>query len=245
MSVVPGVRAHLRRRLLVSYRLDPDVARTLLPTPLRPQLVNGQALAGVCVLGLDRIRPRWAPVRVGLRSENAAHRLAVEWDDGDQIRTGVYILERHSSAWHPVLFGGRLFPGVHRRARFTADESGERYAMTMDAAGEHLDADVEVGGPWVSSLFGSLEEASAFYRSGRIGWSLGHDKVTLESVALAADEWVVEAALIRSVHSSFFDGLPAGTAELDHVLVMRDLEITMEAPVTRVSLSEASATVEA
>ncbi|GAA4481016.1 DUF2071 domain-containing protein [Microbacterium panaciterrae] len=239
MSVVPGVRAHLRRRLLVSYRLDPDVARGLLPAPLRPQLVNGQALAGFCVLGLDGIRPRWMSAEVGLRSENAAHRVAVEWDEDGAVRTGVYILERHSSAWHPVLFGGRLFPGVHRHARFTIGERDGRYAMTMDAGGEHLDADVEVGGPWTSAFFDTVEEASEFYRSGRIGWSRAHDGVTLESVALAAEGWAVQAARIRSVHSSFFDALPPGAAQLDHVVVMRDLDITMEAPVAPQSVAVA------
>ena len=238
MSIVPGVKAHLRRRLLVSYRLDPDIARTLVPAPLRPQLVNGHAIAGFCVLGLDGIRPRWVTARAGLRSENAAHRVAVEWDEEGAVRSGVYILERHSSAWHPVLFGGRLFPGVHRRARFTTDERGDRYAMTMDAGGEHLAADVEVGGDWTSSFFASVEKASAFYRSGRIGWSRGHDGVTLEAVALAAEEWVVEAARIRSVHSSFFDALPPGSAQLDHVVVMRDLDITMAAPAMRVATVE-------
>jgi len=237
VSVVPGVKAHLRRRLLVSYRLDPDIARTLVPAPLRPQLIDGQAIGGFCVLGLDAIRPRWFSARLGLRSENAAHRIAVEWDEGDTVRTGVFILERHSSAWHPVLFGGRLFPGVHRRARFAVDEHGGRYAMGMDASGEHLDADVEVGGAWTSAFFGSVDEASAFYRSGRIGWSLGHDGRTLEAVALAAEEWAVEAAQAHSVHSSFFDALPRGSAVLDHVVVMRDLDITMEAPATAVGAS--------
>lgn len=241
MSVVPSVKAHLRRRLLVSYRLDPEIARTLVPSPLRPQLIGGQALGGFCVLGLDGIRPRWLSTRVGLRSENAAHRIAVEWDEHGSVRTGVFILERHSSAWHPVLFGGRLFPGVHRRARFTTDEQGDRYAMGMDARGEHLDVDVEVGGSWASSFFGSVAEASAFYRSGRIGWSLGHDGRMLEAVALAAEEWTVEAAQMRSVHSSFFDALPSGSAVFDHVVVMRDLDITMEAPSRAVGQPELSA----
>jgi len=37
------------RRLLVNYRVDPDVAATLLPAPLRPKLVNGWAVAGICL----------------------------------------------------------------------------------------------------------------------------------------------------------------------------------------------------
>lgn len=230
MTVVRGVRAHLRRRLLVSYRIDPEVARTIVPAPLRPQLVAGQALGGFCVLGLEAIRPRWMPATLGLRSENAAHRMAVEWDANGATHTGVYILERHSTAWHAVLFGGRLFPGVHRRARFTAVESGERYAMTMDAEDEHIEADVEVGGDWQSGFFATVGEASDFYRSGRIGWSPGIDGRTLEAVALAADDWAVEPARVNRVKSSFFESLPAGSAVLDHVVVMRDLPIRMDAP---------------
>ncbi|MFE6735338.1 DUF2071 domain-containing protein [Microbacterium sp. NPDC057650] len=230
MTVVRGVRAHLRRRLLVSYRIDPEVARAIVPAPLRPQLVAGHALGGFCVLGLDAIRPAWMPGPLGLRSENTAHRMAVEWDEDGETRTGVYILERHSTAWHAVLFGGRLFPGVHRHARFTIDESGDRYALTMDAGDEILEADVEVGGEWESDFFPTVQAASDFYHSGRIGWSRGTDGSTLEAVALAADGWSVEPAQVHSVHSSFFESLPAGSAVLDHVVVMRDLPIRMDAP---------------
>lgn len=171
MTIIRGIRARLRRRLLLSYRLDPDVARGLLPEGLRPLLVDGYAVAGVCVLGLEDIRPRWARGSWGLRSENAAHRIAVEWDGGGEIRRGVYIFTRHSSAWLPVLFGGRVFPGVHRKARFAIEESAGRYAVTMDGAGESLAVDVEIGGEWESGLFRTIEDASEFYRSGRIGWS--------------------------------------------------------------------------
>ena len=118
MRIIRDVRAQLRRRLLISYRVDPDVAVSLLPAGFRPRIVDGSAVAGVCVLGLESIRPGWSSGRWGLRSENAAHRIAVEWDGPDGVEQGVFIFERHSSAWHPVLFGGRLFPGVHRRARF-------------------------------------------------------------------------------------------------------------------------------
>lgn len=110
MSIVRGVNAHLRRRLLISYRVDPNVAAELLPDGFRPKLVRGRAVAGVCILGLESIRPRWVGGTWGLRSENAAHRMAVEWDGPAGQEAGVFIFERHSSAWHPVLFGGRLFP---------------------------------------------------------------------------------------------------------------------------------------
>lgn len=230
MTVLREVRAHLRRRLLLSYRLDPEVARGLLPERFRPQIVNGHALAGVCVLGIEDIRPKWFRSRWGLRSENAAHRMAVEWDENGEVRRGVYIFERHSSAWSPVLFGGRLFPGVHRKARFTIDESGDRYALTMDTKGESLAADVEVGGEWRSGVFATVEDASEFYRAGRIGWSRRHDGVTFEPVAVTSEEWSVEGARMLSLRSSFFDALPHGAAEFDSVVVMRDLPLTISSP---------------
>lgn len=227
MTIIRGVRAQLRRRLLISYRLDPTVAAALLPDGFRPQLVDGSAIAGICILGLKSIRPLWAQRRWGLRSENAAHRMAVEWDGPDGRARGVFVFGRHTSAWHPVLFGGRLFPGVHRKARFRIKEARGRYAVAMSADGHNIDADVEVGGEWSSGVFASIDEASDFYRAGRVGWSLAHDRRTVEPVTLASEEWKVEPARLHRLRSSFFDALPRGSAVFDSVVVMRDLPLIL------------------
>lgn len=240
MAIIRDVRAQLRRRLLISYRVDPRVAASLLPEGFRPQVIDGSALAGVCVLGLESIRPTWISRRWGLRSENAAHRIAVEWDGPDGPEHGVFIFERHSSAWHPVLLGGRLFPGVHRRARFRTEESGGRYALTMDAGGHSLAADVEVGGEWSSSMFASVEDASDFYRAGRIGWSLARDGRGVEPVALTSEEWIVEGAQLHHLRSSFFDALPDGFAVFDSVVVMRDLPLVLSDARTMQAVSRVS-----
>ncbi|MBT2473095.1 DUF2071 domain-containing protein [Microbacterium sp. ISL-103] len=228
MAIIRDVRAQLRRRLLISYRIDPTVAASLLPDGFRPQLIDGSALAGVCVLGLEAIRPSWISRRWGLRSENAAHRMAVERDGADGVERGVFIFERHSSAWHPVLWGGRLFPGVHRKARFRVDESGDRYAVSMQAGPHTLEVDVEVDeGEWSSRVFASLQQASDFYRAGRVGWSRTRDGRRVEPVALSSTEWKVEAARLHHLRSSFFDALPQGSAVFDSVVVMRDLPLVL------------------
>ncbi len=64
------------------------------------------------------MRPRGVPARLGLTSENAAHRFAVQWHDETGLRTGVYIPKRHSPAFVNVAVGDRLFPGRHERADF-------------------------------------------------------------------------------------------------------------------------------
>src|ERR1041384_6121900 len=80
--VLPILNGEIDRRILVNYRCEPNIAARLLPAPLRPQLVNGWAMMGICLIRLTQIRPRGLPAWTGLSSENAAHRIAVEWDDG-------------------------------------------------------------------------------------------------------------------------------------------------------------------
>ena len=110
----------IERRLLVNYRVDQEVAASLLPTPLRPQLVNGWAVAGICLIRLGRLGPSWVPGWAGMRTENAAHRIAVEWDGTGGRLSGVYIPRRDTDSVATVLAGGRLFPGEHHRASFDA-----------------------------------------------------------------------------------------------------------------------------
>lgn len=159
MRPITQVRAHLRRRLLINYRLDPEYASTLLPQDLRPQLVDGSAVAGVCLVGLERVSPvsnRFG----GIRSENAAHRMAVEWDEH----------------------------GVHRHARFATLDTDERHRVSMRSRDQRLDVDVQLSDEWQSSLFDSLQTASDFTCAGRVGWPRGHDQTTLEPLAPTASE---------------------------------------------------------
>ena len=36
----PSIRATMERRILVNYRIDPDVLASVLPAPFRPALLN-------------------------------------------------------------------------------------------------------------------------------------------------------------------------------------------------------------
>jgi hypothetical protein len=230
VNVFSRVRAHLRRRLLVTYRLDPEIAADLVPAPFRPQLVDGSSVAGICIIGFTAMRPGWFAPKLGLRSENVAHRIAVEWDEPEGTRHGVYIFGRHASTWFPVLGGGRLFPGVHRRARFSLEESSHRYRVRMDARDVQVAVDIGVGGPWRSTLFATVEDASEFYRRGPVGWSPRLGGQGVEALELTSTGWAVESGTVRRVESSFFDGLPAGSAVLDSALVMRDLPLVWKVP---------------
>lgn len=231
---VPQLAANIERRLLINYRLDPSVAQTLLPSSLRPQLIGASAVAGICLLRLGALRPQWMKPQIGWGSENVAHRIAVEWDDATGTHAGVYIPQRHSASWLPVAVGGRLFPGVHKHAHFESTESEANIRVAMRSSdttvSADIDIDMDIATNWHSSLFSSVADASAFFQNGSVGWSPSRDGSTLQGLALETSRWRVEPGRVLDVRSSFFDSLPAGSAVLDSVLVMRDVPITWSVP---------------
>ena len=94
----PAIRAVMDRRLLVNYRVDPDLLASFLPAPFRPALVGGYGIAGICLIRLSRVRPAGVPAKLGLTSENAAHRVAVCWDDAAGPVSGDEACEAESLA---------------------------------------------------------------------------------------------------------------------------------------------------
>ena len=78
---IPVIKGVIKRRLLVNFRADPVVVQRLLPAPFRPKLHGAHSLVGICLIRLEQIRPAGLPGLLGLSSENAAHRIAVEWTD--------------------------------------------------------------------------------------------------------------------------------------------------------------------
>ena len=91
---LPVIQGIIRRRILANFRVEPQVMQRQLPSRFRPKLQAGFAVAGICLIRLEHIRPRFVPESVGLNSENAAHRVAVLWDEDGATREGVFI-SRH------------------------------------------------------------------------------------------------------------------------------------------------------
>ena len=70
--IATTVECVIERRLLVNYRIEPAFVSNLLPLPLRPQLISGQAVGGVCFIRLAHVRPLGFPKALGLTTENVA-----------------------------------------------------------------------------------------------------------------------------------------------------------------------------
>jgi len=226
LAVMRGV---IERRMLVNFRCDPHVAAKLLPPPFRPKLVRDFAMAGICLIRLGNVRPGFMPVIAGFTSENAAHRIAVEWEENGVTREGVFIPRRDTSSRLNRLAGGTLFPAVSHAADFRVWESDNRFKLEMrsvDGATFVRVAARVADTVSEGSVFQDMAEASQFFQTGGVGWSARVTAGEFDGVELCCDRWQLEPLAVERVESSFFDDrdlFPPGTATFDSAFLMRNI----------------------
>ncbi|MFN6129966.1 MAG: DUF2071 domain-containing protein [Planctomycetota bacterium] len=224
------MRGVIERRILANFHVVPEAISRILPEPFRPQLVNGYAIAGICLIRLSRVRPRFFPLPIGIRSENAAHRIAVEWNENGKTRTGVYIPRRDSSSFLNSYAGGRFFPGEHHRADFEVTETEQRYSLEAKSrdGSMHLHVVGTVSDRLPnSSVFANVAEASRFFANGSLGYSATRTAGRYDGLELCCSNWNVEPLHIDRVVSTFFDDttrFPQGTIGFDCALLMRNIQ---------------------
>lgn len=218
---LPLIRGVIDRRILVNYRVDPAVLATILPPPFRPKLYRGYGMVGICLIRLRNVRPRFLPSWLGITSENAAHRAAVEWVQDGRVCQGVYIRRRDTSSRLNALSGGRVFPGIYSHARFTVQESSTHFevALRSDDGVTSLSVVGDVtSGLRTDSVFESFAEASAFFEKGALGYSATSDPRRFQGLELRCQHWQVEPLAVHAVQSSYFDDqavFPSRSIEFD------------------------------
>jgi hypothetical protein len=112
---------------------------------------------------------------------------------------------------------------------FRTRESADRYEVA-------LTSDDAATGVWVrgrraeglpaTSVFRSLDEASAFFRAGSLGYSPAADPARFQGLELRCRDWRVEPLAVEEVRSSFFEDLalfPKGSIDFDCALLMRGI----------------------
>lgn len=230
MWTLPAIRGLIDRRILVNYRVAPDVLARQLPAPFRPLLVNGSGIAGICLIRLKNVHPTFAPAFLGLSSENMAHRIAVEWEHDGEIRQGVYVPRRDTSSWLTHLLGGRLFSGIQHHARFDVHEDADRYSIKIDSDDSrvHLNLEGRVSDDLPDgSVFGTLPEASQFFQNGSLGYSPNAAAGQFDGIELCTSNWDFSPLDVSNVQSSFFedqDAFPDGAVEFDSAFLMRGID---------------------
>ncbi len=225
--LVPVMAGRIKRRILVNFRVHPEALAGMVPAPFRLKLIEGHAIAGICLIRLEEVRPRGFPAWCGLASENAAHRIAVEWDDAGTLRSGVFVPRRDTDSWINRLAGGRVFPGRQGGARFRITEDAGGIDFEAKGRGDGLeivvratDTDVMPGG----SVFRTFEDANRFLRDGAVGWSATPRTDVVDGMALSCALWRMRPLAVSEVRSDFLSRL-GDAARFDSAFVMRDIDL--------------------
>jgi len=227
--MLPVLEGVIARRILLNFRCDPVVAQKQLPSPLKVENHNGFAIVGICLIRLEKLRPKGLPGIVGLSSENMAHRIAIRYPSDTGERFGVFIWRRDTDQKFVQMLGGRAFPGPHGSAEFNVSDAGPELEMTIKTA--HGDADVafsaKLSSEWSSaSAFQSFRDASEFFRRGDCGFSCSMNGENLEGIQLKTLAWDMAALRICNIRSAFFGDtsrFPHGSITFDCGLVMRGI----------------------
>ena len=151
------------------------------------------------------------------------------WEDANGPHEGVYIPRRDTGSLLTRLAGGRIFPGEHQRAAFRVHDTGDAIELTMNSADGLVQ--VDVAGSMAaelpaSSIFRTIDEASAFFEPGVVGYSATASGRRLDGVVLKTHSWSVAPLSIARVSSSYFADervFPAGTVAFDCALIMRNI----------------------
>lgn len=230
LKQLSAVRGIIDRRILANYRLDPDAAASVLPAPFTPKLVNGYAVGGLCLIRLKKVRPALLPIAIGIGSENAAHRIAVVWEQDGVQHEGVYIPRRDTDSRLNAMAGGRIFPGEHHHAKFSVTETADTFDVSFASddgqCSMGIAAKISETFP-AHSIFKTIDHASRFFEAGSLGFSATSDVNRFDGLELDCQQWSLQPLAVSEMQSSFFGDtkrFPAGTATFDCALLMRGID---------------------
>ena len=226
---LPVIVGLLDRRILLNYRFDPEYLSKFVPQPFRPRLHKGYGVGGICMIRFHHLRPRHIPQMLGINSENAAHRIAVEWMQNGTNHEGVFIPRRDTASGFNYWAGGRIFPGIFQQSIFQVNENAGHYHVEIAQAGvsPHVIFDGEECDDFSeSSIFQSVDEASEFFAKGAVGYSLANDKSHYQGMELRLLEWHIQPLKINQAYARLYEeahDFPNGSVEIDSAMVMKKL----------------------
>jgi hypothetical protein len=180
---------------------------------------------------MEEMRPSFlAKMPKGITSDNAAHRIAVEWEENGMKKDGVYIFRRDTNCLFNSIAGGRMFPGVNQYSSFEIhDENGNVEFNMLSKDGEvsiHFKGH-ECSELPASSVFSSTLEISNFFKEGADGYSASRSQNCHQGLCLQTINWNMMPFHLDELSTSFFLNeflIQDDQMQFDSAVIMRDIE---------------------
>jgi Uncharacterized conserved protein (COG2071) len=214
-SRLPSVRALVEERIIFTYRLPADHLESLLPvTWLTPQLVDGSAVASVCVLRLSKITAGPVPSLFGVQSISAARRYGVR-DERSGGSPAVFVTERTTNSVLGSLFTGAGFSAEHEHVPATISRDDDSTLVTLGS--DRFTGRAVASPRWSSSLFPTLEDFSTFLAEGIRSYGPSRREGQLTVLDLSKEDKGYEPLTAREVGGSLVQPWLDAGAVLDSV----------------------------
>lgn len=226
---LPVLNGIIERRILINYRIDPEIVKMLLPSHLKPLVINGYASGGICLLRLKDIGMKYAPSFLRITSENAAHRFLVSYEKDGVVHHGVYIPRRDTDSMLNVGLAGKLFSWPHYRAVFQVGEGNGKYTVSMQSRDGYTRFEVDAQRTDhfpLNSMFDSLAHASNSFKDCAVGISPSTKRSAFKTIKLQTKTWHVTPLQVHDLQSSYFEDdslFPHGSIQFDNALLMEGI----------------------
>jgi hypothetical protein len=138
----------------------------------------------------------------------------------------------HGVIGRRLLVSFRADPGVvqrHLPSPFHVEDADDRIALGMTSADGrvHLDVAGRVAAELpTTSIFRTVDDASAFFEPGSVGYSATASGRRLDGVILKTHSWSVRPLAIERVSCTYFADetvFPTGSVTFDCALIMRNI----------------------
>lgn len=224
----PTLEGTIERRLLISYRADPDIVRTHLPTGSR-HTPSRATPSSVSASSNSASTPPACPERSasGPSTARTATPSSTPTDNPPSTSPAETPTRRSS---HPP--AGDSSPAATTEPRITATEDEHNLRVTLDSRDDLIHVTVkahptdQLPG---DSVFADPATASAFFEHADTGYSDTTRIDCLDALILETANWSATPLAVDEVDSSYFDNsdrFPEGSITLDHGLLMRDIHHT-------------------
>lgn len=212
-------RGTIRQRVLLTYRVDEAWLQQQLPPGFAPSIVDGAALAGICVLRWQGLGPAVLPGRVGLRVDGVAERWFAH-RVGHAHQPGVVIPRRWMGSRGAAVMTRTTFGGEAVRSALAFNRHGEDLRVrTTDR--DLLDLTVRPAAAHLATarFGGDATAIASIHATATRGWSVCRN-ASVAATDLHPDvPWAPGPAQVVTGSQRI---LP-GDAEPDHVIVMEDV----------------------
>ena len=209
-------RRPVRGRVVVFYRVEPDVARGLLPSELRPRITAGSAIVVLCYTHLGRLETRFLPHRLAT-SHHLAYRVSAEAAGENGPTCSTWVAHRETSSRIGARWNEKVFRHGHGRSRFSIEDDACELTLRVESSrGDELFLRASACES-TGTVFSQPNDVGEFFRND--GTIRPHGVFAREAdVVDAHNAFVPEPLALIELRSAFFedpDRFPSGSVAID------------------------------